>query len=220
MTTTDFQDSPDDPFDPSKFIDFSSSSPDTLQRLDASRKSGAQPFPAGTQLGFSASAHGEYHEYSDDSAGSSKQSLKKNEPVHNPQLLPDVKMEGDFGSGTMNYDDIFDQDAPFMPEPEAGPSMQDGFFDDPSFMSRQQMDFDQDMTSKATSTVSGLQSPAMPTISPNDDLGQSHNRQDSVSLGASFQSVLSSLLTTPAALLHRFFSKWMAGCVTRGVPHV
>lgn len=220
MTTSDFQDHPDDPFDASKYIDFSNSSPDTLQRLDASHKSGATPFSSETQLGFSASHQGEYYEYSDDSAGSSKRSLKRNEQVQNGTVSQDMVMDGDFGSGAMNYDDIFDQDAPFMPESDNGHSIPDGFFDDPSFMSNQQADVDQTMTSKATSTTSGLRSPGMPTISPSDGMAQIHHRQDSVGYVCFEDPKVSLLLTTASALLDRFLGERLADSVAGGITRL
>lgn len=182
MATAELPDSPEDSFNPTKLFEFTGS-PDTLQRIDATRKNDASALVSDANLGFSASPNGSYHEYSDDSADSFKRGGRGSNPVHS-HSPNDVIMAGAFDG--MDYDEFFDQDAPFMPEPETDSKFpakslgDDGFMD--HHMDHQHVDFDNELLSTASSTVpSGLQSPGMPTIAPAHPLPpQEHHRHDSV----------------------------------------
>lgn len=178
MTTAEFQESPDDPYGPLGFLDFSTSSPDTLQRLDATRKADNPALLSGSQLGLSTSPNGSYHEYSDDSAESSKRSPKRDADTPNGNSPSDMTMDTTFES-SLDYDTFLSEDAPFIPN-SGTDSPHDGLYGGFGFPDRQTMSLDQDSIGNPASSVAALKSPEMPTITPSEGLPQSHHRQDSV----------------------------------------
>lgn len=184
VATSELQDSPDDPFGSERLYDFSTSSPDTLQRLDAKRKADTQKLFSDTHLELSTSPNGSYHEYSDDSAESLKLSSNRDTQTPNETSPSDIAMNSVFES-SLTYEDIFDADAPFSvmdEENEPSQPQPNGLFDDDGFMDPASTFDQQFMPPQPPSSAMAIASPEMPTITPSDNLapGPSHHRQNSV----------------------------------------
>jgi hypothetical protein len=185
LTAAEFRPSSDDAFDPSTLLALSTPSPDTLQRLDATNSSGKRSIVPDPPLGFSRSADDDsYHEYSDDSAGSSKMSLEppRQRETQNSTDNPspdDVSMDGVWDA--INYDGP--ESDPLFSLFRPGETQHDGFLDEPEnlFGGDQPSNFDQGTMAqppyRGDARFQRLQSPQMTTIG---NMPESHYPQDPV----------------------------------------
>jgi hypothetical protein len=189
----EFNDITDDGFGSSSLFDFTNS-PDALQSLDTARKSDGQNFTPPKRLRggqYASSPNGSYHEYSSDSADSSKREGQT--PGSNEDVSMDERIDA-----TLEWNDApgytaFGEDETFTTDTDGQPPGVDGLFDaawaHDGFMDRP-MDFDTVLSSpNAPSThTTSMASPAMPTIghsSPQRAASShsnpvDHQRQDSV----------------------------------------
>lgn len=185
LTAAEFRPSSDDPFDPSNLLALSTPSPDTLQRLDATNSSGKRSIVPDAPLGFSRSADDDsYHEYSDDSAGSSKMSLepprqRESQNSNDNPSPDDVSM--DTAWDAINYDGV-ESDQLFGLF-RTGDTQHDGFLDESEnlFGNDQPSSFDHGTMAQPSyrrdARFQRLQSPQMTTIG---NMPESHFPQDPV----------------------------------------
>ncbi|KAF4123704.1 IPT protein [Geosmithia morbida] len=171
-SSADFKDSPDDSLAAAPNIfDYAAGSPDTLQQFDATRKTAEHSFMTDSHLGFSTPPNEPYHEYSDDSAESSKLSSRQDDAATSDT-------HGHPSDAAMEFDDFFRKDAPFMssndPDGSSAFDLDESQFIDPQAMT---LDADMALSSLSPSTLQSHDRQSL--VSPGEDFSQTHNRQDS-----------------------------------------